>query len=125
MSCCGFPPASPEPLYPMPAPLLGFLQDWETRCPGVLQSVALTIGNGNYDKMGTQEAGHVPPYTLSEACAVALEELERALLAQDKTRALRDGPWWVRAGLKTYVPTLDATTRAYLETQRQALAHLG
>lgn len=117
MSCCGFPPRSNEPEYPLHPALAALLQRWEQEHPGIFEAVRGEIGRGDWDALGA-DGLHVPAYSLSKAFEVAVDQLGKVLLANERARQIKKGSFLVRWGLSKPMEMLSAPLLALVDDRR-------
>ena len=97
-SCCGMPPRSQEPEYPLHPALDALVRRWDQEHSGFLQEVYLDIGCGDWDAMKEGEA-NIPPYTLERAIEASKAHLAQILLAAEQKAKREKGSWHVRWGI--------------------------
>lgn len=118
MSCCGFPPPSNEPRYPIHPDILQMLEEWEAMCPSVGIILAEELSSGDWRPLENEDdlAGMtLPPFTPIGAVDFSVGELEGILIHCQGARLLKEGPWHVRLGLTKPSRTLDDVSKRHLE----------
>lgn len=126
MSCCAFPPPSNEPRYSIHPLVLEMLESWEQQIPGLGTELADEISLGHWDRIGEaddSDSGNVvPPFSALGSVDFAIENLEPIALRLNDMRLKREGPWYIRWGLKQPSKTLNEPAERMLEQMKsQAL----
>lgn len=117
-SCCGMPPRSTEPYYPLPPGLEELAQQWDKTYPGVLDDVVQVVGSGDWDAMGDGVC-NIPAYAPDKAIEAALEQLTLAITRADTERRRKAGAWYVRWGLVTLGPAMSEAGQQFVAVAQQ------
>lgn len=119
MSCCGFPPPSNEPRYPIHPDILQMLEEWESMCPTVGIILAEELSSGDWRPLENEDdltGLEIPPFTPTGAVDFAVDELKWMLLEIQTAKFMKEGPWHVRWGLTKPKQTLEGAFKRHLDT---------
>jgi hypothetical protein len=123
-SCCGMPPRSQEPEYPMPPSLEILIRTWEGRYPGFLQAASEDIGCGDWDAMKEGDTC-IPPYTPARAVEACKTQLARIILQQEQDTKRKQGSWHVRWGITKLSDALSSEgAQAVVQFEQEAAGYV-